>query len=60
MTTEQKSVAERIRELEEECADEIEEAQSQPGLKDFLKLVEATKRYRDGDLRSEKTRLGQS
>ena len=25
MTTEQKSVAERIRELEEECADEIEE-----------------------------------
>lgn len=41
-----KTAEEKIRELEKENADAIKEAQSQPGLSEFLKLFEGARRYR--------------
>ena len=41
-----RSVEEKIRELEKKYANEIKEAQSQPGLRDFMKISEGAKRYR--------------
>ena len=40
------TVKEKIRQLEEKYADEIKEAQSQPGLRDFMKISEGARRYR--------------
>ena len=36
----------KIRELEKEHADAIKEAQSQPGLSDFIKISKGSRRYR--------------
>ena len=41
-----RTVEEKIRELEKKYADEIKKAQSQPGLRDFMKISEGSKLYR--------------
>lgn len=41
-----KTAEDKIRELEKEHADAIKEAQSQPGLSDFVKISKGSKRYR--------------